>query len=70
MKSEKSGRGRGMSIVHLLKAFETDRGWVKFQIDSFNAFVDHIIGKLDNIPYHKSKCDHYQGKYKRQKCLF
>lgn len=34
------------NFVHLLKSFERDRGWVKYQIDSFNNFVDFSMQKI------------------------
>lgn len=35
-----------MSFVSLLKSFGKDRGWVKYQIDSFNKFIDSGISDI------------------------
>ena len=34
------------SFIQLLSAFEKERGWVKYQIDSFNNFIDFSIQKI------------------------
>jgi len=43
-----------MDFLTILRAFEKERGWVKFQIDSFNHFVDYglqeIINEIGTIP--------------------
>jgi len=42
-----------MTFKTLLKAFEKDRGWVKYQIDSYNKFIDsgiaEILGEIGTI---------------------
>ena len=35
-----------LNFVHLLKSFEKERGWVKYQIDSFNNFIDFSLQKI------------------------
>ena len=35
-----------MNFVPLLKTFEKERGWVKYQIDSYNNFIDFGIQKV------------------------
>ena len=35
-----------MSILPLLKSFEKERGWVRYQIDSFNKFVDSGVKEI------------------------
>lgn len=35
-----------MGFTELLKSFEAERGWVKYQIDSFNKFVDSGLQKI------------------------
>ena len=40
--------GGGIDFLTILKAFEKERGWVKFQIDSFNAFVDYGLQDIIN----------------------
>ena len=37
-----------MDFVTLLRAFEKDRGWVKFQIDSFDHFVEYGLQEIIN----------------------
>lgn len=42
-----------MSQMDILKVFEKERGWVKFQIDSYNKFISHgmqnIINEIETI---------------------
>ncbi|RLJ09605.1 MAG: DNA-directed RNA polymerase subunit B'', partial [Candidatus Aenigmatarchaeota archaeon] len=44
-----------MVFTPLINLFERERGWVKFQIDSFNAFVDYgmqeIINEIGTISF-------------------
>ena len=35
-----------MEFKHLLKAFEKDKGWVNFQIESFNNFINFGIQQI------------------------
>jgi hypothetical protein len=44
----KKQAGAGMDFMTLLKAFEGERGWVKFQIDSFNHFIDYGLQEIIN----------------------
>lgn len=37
-----------MEFTHLLKAFEKDKGWVNFQIESFNNFINYGIQEIIN----------------------
>jgi len=37
-----------MDFLSLIRAFEKERGWVKYQIDSFNHFVDHGLQEIIN----------------------
>ena len=38
----------GIDFVSLIRAFEKEKGWVKFQIDSFDHFVDHGLQEIIN----------------------
>ncbi len=49
--------GRAMNFIALFRAIEKERGWVKFQIDSFDNFVENglqniinEIGTIDLMP--------------------
>jgi DNA-directed RNA polymerase subunit B len=46
-KSRKQALG-GMDFISLIRAFEEERGWVKFQTDSFDHFVDHGLQEIIN----------------------
>ena len=35
-----------MKFIHLLKAFEKDKGWVNFQIESFNNFINYGVQQI------------------------
>jgi DNA-directed RNA polymerase subunit B len=35
-----------MSFEFMISAFEKERGWVNFQIDSFNSFIDHGLQEI------------------------
>ena len=37
-----------MAFLRLLKALENEKGWTKYQIDSFNHFVDHGLQEIIN----------------------
>lgn len=37
-----------MDFLSLISAFEKEKGWVKYQIDSFNHFVDHGLQEIIN----------------------
>jgi DNA-directed RNA polymerase subunit B len=40
--------GRTMNFITLFKALERERGWVKFQIDSFDNFVENGLQSIIN----------------------
>ena len=37
---------RGTDFASVIRAFERERGWVKYQIDSFDHFVDHGLQNI------------------------
>ena len=48
-----------MEFMHLLKAFEKEKGWVDFQVESFNNFISfgiqQIVDEIDAINLSQSR---------------
>ena len=40
--------GRSMNFITLFRAIEKERGWVKFQVDSFDKFVENGLQSIIN----------------------